>query len=129
MSTPLDVIVGAFEELAKLLNCEGNRELRLDTFCDACSLVSVLFSCLGLAFKFAEMEYVAKVHLSFLLFIFSIHCLMETIASICFFHIIAELFCFLEISTPKLNKRCSPFNHFTCNMIFEIPPDPKSYSL
>ncbi|XP_044493284.1 ACD11 homolog protein-like [Mangifera indica] len=61
MSTPLDVIVGAFEELAKLLNCEGNRELRLDTFCDACSLVSVLFSCLGLAFKFAEMEYVAKV--------------------------------------------------------------------
>ncbi|KAI4386465.1 hypothetical protein MLD38_004396 [Melastoma candidum] len=32
----------------------------LVTFCEACSLVSVLFSCLGLAFKFAELEYVAK---------------------------------------------------------------------
>ncbi|KAK9903805.1 hypothetical protein M0R45_000915 [Rubus argutus] len=34
----------------------------LDTFCEACSLVSILFSCLGLAFKFAEMEYVSKVN-------------------------------------------------------------------
>ncbi|CAL1408234.1 unnamed protein product [Linum trigynum] len=40
---------------------EGEPELRLDSFCQACSLVSVLFSCLGLAFKFAETEYVAKV--------------------------------------------------------------------
>ncbi|KAJ0094434.1 hypothetical protein Patl1_16460 [Pistacia atlantica] len=61
MSTPLGVIVGAFEELEKLLNCGSNSELRLDTFCDASSLVSVLFSSLGLAFKFAELEYVSKV--------------------------------------------------------------------
>ncbi|XP_031249578.1 ACD11 homolog protein [Pistacia vera] len=61
MSTPLGVIVGAFEELEKLLNCGSNSELRLDSFCDASSLVSVLFSSLGLAFKFAELEYVSKV--------------------------------------------------------------------
>ncbi|TYH33893.1 hypothetical protein ES332_D13G090300v1 [Gossypium tomentosum] len=33
----------------------------LQAFCGACSLVSVLFNSLSLAFKFAEMEYVAKV--------------------------------------------------------------------
>lgn len=68
--TPLSLIAAAFEELAKLLNnskrnrrCRPeNVDFRLDVFCDACSLVSVLFSCLGLAFKFAEMEYVSKVH-------------------------------------------------------------------
>lgn len=65
-STSLDVIVVAFEGLAELLNSGNDIELRLDTFCDSCSLVSVLFSCLGIAFKFAEMEYVAKVHLFFL---------------------------------------------------------------
>ncbi|XP_010444898.2 PREDICTED: ACD11 homolog protein [Camelina sativa] len=35
--------------------------MRLDDFCSACSHVPVLFNCLGFAFKFAEMEYVAKV--------------------------------------------------------------------
>ncbi|CAN1839550.1 ACD11 homolog protein [Linum perenne] len=40
---------------------EEEVELRLDFFCQACSLVSVLFSSLGLAFKFAETEYGAKV--------------------------------------------------------------------
>lgn len=64
-STPLSGIVEAFEELTKILNSRkvsGSQEgLRLDTFCQACSLVSILFSCLGLAFKFAEMEYVSKV--------------------------------------------------------------------
>ncbi|XP_044488787.1 ACD11 homolog protein-like [Mangifera indica] len=60
-STSLDLIVVAFEGLAELLNSGNDIELRLDTFCDSCSLVSVLFSCLGIAFKFAEMEYVAKV--------------------------------------------------------------------
>ncbi|XP_021299887.1 ACD11 homolog protein [Herrania umbratica] len=61
--TPLSAIVEAFEELSEFLECQmKDEELRLDKFCDACSLVSVLFSCLGLAFKFAEMEYVAKVH-------------------------------------------------------------------
>jgi hypothetical protein len=64
--TPLSAIADAFEELAKLLNSrkdESKEEarLRLDTFCDACSWVSVLFGCLGLAFKFAESEYVSKV--------------------------------------------------------------------
>lgn len=65
-STPLSGIVEAFEELTKILNsreASGSQEgLRLDTFCEACSLVSILFSCLGLAFKFAEMEYVSKVN-------------------------------------------------------------------
>lgn len=64
--TPLSAIADAFEHLAKLLKSqkEGSKEearLRLDTFCDACSWVSVLFGCLGLAFKFAESEYVSKV--------------------------------------------------------------------
>ncbi|XVE85942.1 hypothetical protein DITRI_Ditri17bG0132500 [Diplodiscus trichospermus] len=60
--TPLSGIAEAFEELSEFLGCQmKDEELRLDTFCAACSLVSVLFSCLGLAFKFAEMEYVAKV--------------------------------------------------------------------
>lgn len=67
--TPLSAIVDAFEDLAKLLksitdqdNDVDRGELQLDVFCDSCSPVSVLFSCLGLAFKFAESEYVAKVH-------------------------------------------------------------------
>ncbi|KAL1112675.1 hypothetical protein V6Z11_D02G141300, partial [Gossypium hirsutum] len=52
-------ILQAFEELSQ---CGTKDEgLPLDKFCDACSLVSVLFNSLGLAFKFAEMEYVAKV--------------------------------------------------------------------
>jgi hypothetical protein len=67
--TPLSEIVEAFEELAKSLNSRRIRnsdkgaggELRLDAFSKTCSLVSVLFSCLGLAFRFAESEYVAKV--------------------------------------------------------------------
>ncbi|CAN1181378.1 ACD11 homolog protein [Linum perenne] len=77
--TPLSQVADAFEELSDLLrperridngeevavadvsDQEGEADLRLDSFCQACSLVSVLFSCLGLAFKFAESEYVAKV--------------------------------------------------------------------
>ncbi|TYJ42867.1 hypothetical protein E1A91_A03G115900v1 [Gossypium mustelinum] len=61
--TPLSAIAKAFEELSGFLGSQTkDQKLRLDNFCEACSLVSVLFSCLGLAFKFAEMEYVAKVH-------------------------------------------------------------------
>ncbi|KAK8686780.1 hypothetical protein V6N13_125798 [Hibiscus sabdariffa] len=61
--TPLSDIAQAFEELSDLLGSQTkDQKLPLDTFCEACSLVSVLFSCLGLAFKFAELEYVAKVH-------------------------------------------------------------------
>ncbi|KAL5553192.1 hypothetical protein UlMin_040593 [Ulmus minor] len=66
VSVPLSAIVEAFEELAKLIETKkvnGSQEdLRLDTFCDACSHISILFGCLGLAFKFAELEYVSKVH-------------------------------------------------------------------
>ncbi|ESQ53213.1 hypothetical protein EUTSA_v10026153mg [Eutrema salsugineum] len=64
-NTPLSVITEAFEDLADLLKPAGSiiqeDGLRLDAFCNACTHVSVLFSCLGFAFKFAEMEYVSKV--------------------------------------------------------------------
>lgn len=62
-TAPLSAIADAFEELAKLINSVelNGSQLRLDTFCDSCSLVSILFGCLGLAFKFAELEYVSKV--------------------------------------------------------------------
>ncbi|XP_042482826.1 ACD11 homolog protein [Macadamia integrifolia] len=58
--TPLSAIADAFEELAKTIST-SSEDLRLVPFSDACSLVSVLFGCLGIAFKFAELEYVAKV--------------------------------------------------------------------
>lgn len=64
MRTPLSAMAEAFEELLEIskANQKGSKEeMRLDTFCDACSFVSVLFGCLGLAFKFAELEYVSKV--------------------------------------------------------------------
>ncbi|VVB09763.1 unnamed protein product [Arabis nemorensis] len=70
VSTPLSVITEAFEDLADLLKprwkerSEEEEEgdgLRLEAFCSACTHVSVLFGCLGFAFKFAEMEYVSKV--------------------------------------------------------------------
>ncbi|KAL8103303.1 accelerated cell death 11 [Apium graveolens] len=38
-----------------------NSVLELAPFSNACSLVSPLFRCLGIAFRFAEMDYVAKV--------------------------------------------------------------------
>ncbi|KAF8094033.1 hypothetical protein N665_0371s0016 [Sinapis alba] len=73
-NTPLLVITEAFEDLADLLkprwqkrsetgenDVVSNDGLRLDAFCSACTHVSVLFGCLGFAFKFAEMEYVSKV--------------------------------------------------------------------
>lgn len=59
-SKPLSAVADAFEELAKIIE-SGSKDLRLRQFSDACSLVSVLFGCLGMAFKFAEMKYVAKV--------------------------------------------------------------------
>ncbi|KAF7808897.1 ACD11-like protein [Senna tora] len=62
---PLSAMADAFEELARMIKSRkngstGEEKLRLDTFCEACFLSSVLFNCLGLAFKFAEQEYVAK---------------------------------------------------------------------
>ncbi|RRT35729.1 hypothetical protein B296_00056682 [Ensete ventricosum] len=59
-ATPLAEVAQAFEEIAGLLEA-GSGDLRLGPFSDACSLVSILFDSLGLAFKFAEIEYVAKV--------------------------------------------------------------------
>ncbi|KAK9074492.1 hypothetical protein SSX86_007090 [Deinandra increscens subsp. villosa] len=69
--TPLSSIAQAFEEISDLIkkgnhNNNNNNEgvsvdLRLKPFCEACALVSTLFSSLGIAFKFAEMEYTAKV--------------------------------------------------------------------
>lgn len=56
--TPLAAVAEAFEELSRSLQ---SRDLRLAPFCSACALVSVLFGFLGFAFKFAEVEYVAKV--------------------------------------------------------------------
>lgn len=75
---PLTSIVEAFEELDKFLQSQPQQQQRLslDTFCQASSLVSILFSCLGLAFKFAEMEYVSKVP-----FLSSIHLLTFQIQS------------------------------------------------
>ncbi|KAI3453017.1 hypothetical protein Pfo_009680 [Paulownia fortunei] len=60
--TPLSAVADAFEELSAAVKAKGfHYDLDLKTFCDACSLVSVLFGCLGIAFKFAELEYVSKV--------------------------------------------------------------------
>ncbi|KAH6802112.1 Glycolipid transfer protein family protein [Perilla frutescens var. frutescens] len=60
--TPLAAMADAFEELSAVVKAKGlDHDLDLKTFCDACSLVSVLFGCLGIAFKFAELEYVSKV--------------------------------------------------------------------
>lgn len=58
--TPLSAIVVAFEDLADTVD-KSKEEICFKSFCDACALVSVLFNSLGLAFKFAEMEYCAKV--------------------------------------------------------------------
>ncbi|XP_024993394.1 ACD11 homolog protein-like [Cynara cardunculus var. scolymus] len=63
--TALSSIADAFEEITDLIikHDDGGDsvDLKLKPFCDACSLVSVLFGCLGIAFKFAEMEYTSKV--------------------------------------------------------------------
>ncbi|KAL8229941.1 hypothetical protein R6Q57_014841 [Mikania cordata] len=63
--TPLSSIAKAFEEISDLIKKGSKNEvsvdLRLKPFCEACSLMSALFGCLGIAFKFAEMEYTAKV--------------------------------------------------------------------
>ncbi|KAL1553562.1 ACD11 protein-like [Salvia divinorum] len=60
--TPLSAVAGAFEDLCATVNAGSfDGDLDLKSFCDACSLVSVLFTCLGTAFKFAELEYCAKV--------------------------------------------------------------------
>ncbi|KAG2296582.1 hypothetical protein Bca52824_043251 [Brassica carinata] len=57
---PLRKISTAFKELAAIVN-SPSPEVPVAKFSHACSLVSPLFGCLGIAFKFAEMDYVAKV--------------------------------------------------------------------
>lgn len=62
--TSLSSIADAFEEISDLIIAGRNGDfavLKLKPFCDACSFVSVLFGSLGIAFKFAEMEYTSKV--------------------------------------------------------------------
>lgn len=61
METPLTAVAEAFEELARGMDADRG-ELRLAPFGDTCALVSVLFNSLGIAFKFAESEYVTKVN-------------------------------------------------------------------
>ncbi|XP_030471856.1 ACD11 homolog protein-like [Syzygium oleosum] len=64
-ATPLSGVADAFEKLAGSLSGDrwrnGGGGIRLDALCDACGPVSVLFGCLGMAFKFAELEFVSKV--------------------------------------------------------------------
>ncbi|KAJ6304072.1 hypothetical protein OIU77_017867 [Salix suchowensis] len=57
---PLRKIAEAFKELEATINSQA-QEVEVASFSHACSLVSPLFGCLGIAFKFAEMDYVAKV--------------------------------------------------------------------
>ncbi|CAJ1962904.1 unnamed protein product [Sphenostylis stenocarpa] len=55
-------IAEAFKELASVVTDSQSLEVKVAPFSHACALVSPLFGCLGVAFKFAEMDYVAKVH-------------------------------------------------------------------
>jgi len=57
---PLRKIAEAFNELEATINSQS-QEVEVAPFSHACSLVSPLFGCLGIAFKFAEVDYVAKV--------------------------------------------------------------------
>lgn len=58
---PLRKISVAFRDLAATVNSSETVDVEVAPFSRACSLVSPLFGCLGIAFKFAEMDYVAKV--------------------------------------------------------------------
>lgn len=58
---PLRMIAEAFKDLAATVNSQS-LDVEVAPFSRACSLVSPLFGCLGIAFKFAEIDYVAKVH-------------------------------------------------------------------
>lgn len=59
---PLRKISEAFKDLAAAVSSQDPEVgVSVEPFSRACSLVSPLFGCLGIAFKFAEMDYVAKV--------------------------------------------------------------------
>ncbi|KAK4252824.1 hypothetical protein QN277_010971 [Acacia crassicarpa] len=57
---PLRKISVAFKDLADTVNSQSS-DVEVASFSQASSLVSPLISCLGIAFKFAEIDYVAKV--------------------------------------------------------------------
>lgn len=58
----LHQIAGAFKDLANVVADDSkSADVEVAPFSRACSLISPLFGCLGIAFKFAEMDYVAKV--------------------------------------------------------------------
>lgn len=57
---PLFAIAKSWKGLQGELGSEV-QVLRVDSFSHACSLISPLFGCLGIAFKFAEKDYVSKV--------------------------------------------------------------------
>ncbi|XP_076917208.1 accelerated cell death 11-like [Bidens hawaiensis] len=68
---PLRKISSAFNAIANTINNSNHNQqqqpevevdLELASLSRACALVSPLFRCLGIAFKFAEMDYVAKVN-------------------------------------------------------------------
>ncbi|GMY38056.1 accelerated cell death 11 [Fagus crenata] len=59
---PLRKISEAFKELEATVNSQTpDIKVEVAPFSRACSLISPLFGCLGIAFKFAEIDYVAKV--------------------------------------------------------------------
>ena len=53
-------IAEAFKDLAATIN-SGTVDVEVAPFSRACSQISPLFGCLGIAFKFAQMDYVNKV--------------------------------------------------------------------
>ncbi|KAL4627102.1 hypothetical protein ACB094_05G135500 [Castanea mollissima] len=59
---PLRKISEAFKELEATVNSQTPDDVKVASFSRACTLISPLFGCLGIAFKFAEMDYVAKVN-------------------------------------------------------------------
>ncbi|XP_030972957.1 accelerated cell death 11 [Quercus lobata] len=59
---PLRKISESFKELEATVNSQTPDDIDVASFSRACSLISPLFGCLGIAFKFAEMDYVAKVN-------------------------------------------------------------------
>lgn len=59
---PLRAIAEAFEGLAETARAKApSSPMEVAPLARACAHVSVLFGCLGIAFKFAEMDYVSKV--------------------------------------------------------------------
>lgn len=88
METPLKEVAVAFEELARGMEADAG-ELRLAPFGETCALVSVLFSSLGMAFRFAEIEYVTKVSDRrlrpadpFFFFVLFLRCFVRAVVSI-----------------------------------------------